>query len=329
MLRSTIPAALAAISIVCCSTPGARVVLESPVKALQAIVVSELEIGYDADAFESAKRTHDVLDALWRESSWHVITPREFRFLDPKSENFLHGTDLVIRARALGLDPRKLSMLTGIVSIREARGQATVTGGAGIAVGRDYQATVVVSLELLTMEGTPLVQVEHQRVIDPFAERPDYDDRPEIRAGIRRAVRELIKGCGHCFVATPRPAFVAYTNPVLLLDLPHAKGGTLRQQIAAAGPLERDQLLWRTMQYVWPDLDLPDAQRLSKAPPGACIAGEPQAGLRLGDCIIAIDGEPVDGVHSLGRALTGKSSPTLTVIGAEGRQRSVSYSPTP
>lgn len=317
--------ALGVLGLASCSASESRVEISPPPALLHAVAVMPLELAYDSEPFEAQRRTGDILAALWHRSGWTVLTPDEFAVRDPTTGDLLHGTDLVFRGRDLGLDPRRFAVLRSRASLREARGEATVAGEAGVAVGRDFASRAVVTLELVAMDSSPIADVEVIRDIEPFADRPDYDRLPVVRDAIGAAVDALVEACSGFVVSRPRPALPVFTNPAALLEARDARGRSLSQMIDARDPLERDQLLWRTMQYARPTLDLPEAQRLARTPLAACVGSQPPGPLAEGDCIVAVDDDPIDGVHALGRALATAGRHTLTVVTAAGQQRLVRW----
>ena len=286
------------------------IVTSPPPQPFAALVVAPMELTFVGEPFEAALRTEDVLATLWTASRFPVLTPGEVTLRQGRTD-VLHGSDVVLRAAALGVDPRRVALLTGRAALNEGKAQA-VTSGAGRGASSIYQGEVVVSLALFDAEGRLVGEVSERRDLDPFAEHPSADPRPELRDAIQTATRALAEACEDCFAQAPRPLLALRTNPAVILTRAGA-----RAALVAKPELERDQEMLPVMYYFDPELPLREAQRLFTAvQSGFCLLGNAPPALHAGDCVSAADGVPLDGPHPLARALARSGTVKLTVFAA-------------
>ncbi len=319
--------ALAALSMFGCRPQTLAVRLVPPPQPFAALVILPVEVSAPIDAADQERRGQDLLAALAQQAEWRVLGPRAFRLTDELAPDFLHGTDLVLRGRELGFDARQLLFARLRVALHEAHARAAASGPAGAAARSSYDGEVIVTLTLLDADGVDRGEITVREHNDPFAEHADWDDLPAARRAIVRAVEALVGACPGCVAARPALPFAVFVNPAVLLDARDDEGGSLRQTLAAVDALERDRLLWRTMQYLQPAISLEEARRLAAVPPGACVGETPPPGLEAGDCIIAAEGVTVDGPHALAWVLGRAEQVALTVIDTVGSSRIVLYPP--
>jgi hypothetical protein len=308
----------------CSGAPAVQVQVTPPAAKLSGLAVRSLVLHQRTDDFEGAKRTLDVLEALWRDTTWLLIGPDEFRPPRAGDRDFLRGSDLVLVARRLGVDPHRLAILEGSVSTRQAVGEAEVSG-RDVEVGHDFAGEVAITLSLYAVEGDLIGEVVHTVKLDPLAEKPEWDPRPELRAGLRQALTALTSACHDCFLPSWRPDFPITASPALLLTARDPAGRALRERIAAADPLEQDQLLWTSLMYVDPTLDLRAAQRHKRNPSAACIGEGAKPPLAAGDCIVRLNGEPFAGPHVLGQLLRAGGRVELSVVSPSGAARTIAF----
>lgn len=308
-----------------CAEPSANVKISVPANRFVALAVTDLRMPKGSPDFEAFKRTQDLLDALWAESTWTVLAPQDFRVLHPQGLDHpgpLTATDLVVRAEALQLDHQLFGLLSYGVSVRESAGQAHVSKGDDAGVGYHGSSDVVVALVMRDMAGKRVAEMEITRAVDPFADHPDYDARPELGEAVHDLTRQLIAACEGCVTAGARPAIDLRPSPSLILEATDEAGRTLRQHLETAGPLEHDQLLWTNMQYLDPGLELKAAKHHLETPSVACVTADVKAPFLAGDCITTLDGVRLPSRHAVARRLaTGPC--TVEVVGADGATRTV------
>jgi len=190
-------------------------------------------------------------------------------------------------------------------------------------VSRDYRGYADAALTLTSSDGRTLVEADSSVEIDPFAERPDYDDAPWLLTALTHAVTGLVSTSSDFVDAVPRPGFELFANPAILLGAPGRDGMTQREVIAAKDPLEAERLLWVTLQSLRPTLEPEEARRLATLPPAACVGSAPPPPLAAGDCVIEVSGAPITGPHELGRALARGQPLAVTVVDARGERRAL------
>ena len=307
-----------------CPAKTLEVRLIPPASTFDVVAVMPVEIAYAAAPGESKRRTHDVLSALWRQTTWRVLSPQQFRILDAQSPDLLTASDLILRGRDLGFDARRAIVLKTRVAMAEATGRAETSDGG---VGHDYQGRIDVHVTLLGMASQVLGEVHVIEQNDPFAERPEYDELPTVSAALERALNALLEACPSCIATIPRPDIDVFPNPASVLLERDDAGRSLRQILDATSGPERDVMLWQAMQYFRHDITLSQAKRLADVPPGACFGAKPVKGLEPGDCVIAAEGIGIDGPHALGWILSRGEQVALTIVDNVGTSRIVLVDP--
>lgn len=309
-----------------CASAGLKIVTRPVPEKLLLVAVAPVELRYDNAAFESERRTEDVLAELWESSAWPVLAPTEFMVLDLSAHDPIAGTDALVKARAMGVAGERVALLRTTISIREAQGRAVVHGATGTAVGGSYEATCAISVELHRAGGGLVASVDLDAPLDPFAEKPDWDDRPEIRAAVRRAANALIGACSEC--VEPAPAIQLATYPTASAIV-RAYRSRFRERVRVPSPsdgAEYDAAIWRVMQYFHPLISPEWARRLEGLPPGFCVASPAPPPFQAGDCVVAVAGAATTTPHAIrrARAVSKDEEVVLTVVGKNGVPRTVS-----
>ncbi len=310
-----------------CATSGRTLHLERPSTPLRAVAVRPARLRYAAEPFEVERRTADVTAALWSRTGWLIFEPGEIHVLDETERDPIRGTDLLLVARQHGLEASEVASLEITLSLREARGRALVTGHGLRATAGDQVTHAVVQLGIVAAGGRTLAEIELVHEVDPFAPRPDWDQRPWVREAVDRAVDVLIEAIDDGVRPTParpdlpigagRPSLSAILGPVPGLEPGAARLG------GDEGPDAEAQLLsWRVAQYFDPGIELTDALRLRSRPPGDCLGPEVPPPWRPDDCLVGVDGASVASLHALRRRLALSTRPVrVTVLGGDGRER--------
>ncbi len=213
------------------------------------------------ELFEVARRTEHLLDSLYERTRWRIVDPTGFSIRHPTQKDVIQRTDIVLRvannSASLGgpLNPEA----TGYLSVNLGRRQWQVDRNGR----KEWLGTVSVSGVLRAPDGSVLMDARVELPRDPFAERPDFDNAPEINAAIDQLVDAFAERCMGCVVPTLRPPYALKRSPAMAL-LWH-KGGTplkpaiLIQYAQKLDALSAEDFLWRAMQYVWPSLSVEDA----------------------------------------------------------------------
>ncbi|MBI5511468.1 MAG: hypothetical protein HY903_22135 [Deltaproteobacteria bacterium] len=307
-----------------CAHDAARVTVHRPAAPLSFVAVVDVELPEEPRPGEAARQTLALLDDLWEHSAWPCVASDQFHFLETPSLDFIHATDLVAIAARLGHAPKSFGVLRPRLSVREARGQAVVTGGARVARGHDYEGFADATVELFAADGRPIAAATATVKIDPFAPRPDNDDAPWLRQALQQATAALLAACSGCVRDVRRPSFELYANPAWVLR--HRDAG--RPPFAprpGADPLAAEHETWRLFSFLRPRLSLDDSRRLARLGPAVCVGDQPPAPLAAGDCVLTVDAVPVALPHQLGSiaAATSASTVSLTVAGPGGATRPV------
>lgn len=303
-------------------TPSARLTLAPPDNRITAVAVEPLRLDYAQEPYAPAQRTHQLLQLLWDESAWLVLGPHQFRELQPNRPP-LRGTNLVVVANQRDVDPHTVAVLSGRLSLREARSQAQLSGPGGRRSGHGYQGEVLAALTLQDINGAVIAESRTTEPIDPFAEADTVDPLPAATRALQRAARTLVEATGAFIEARRGADLPAATNPGVLLHAKSAQGATLARAVERAGPLRADQLLWSTLRFLEPEMSIGRAQALARAPEqalGWCFR-ERYWDLPAGTCVFRVDGTPVYGVHALGWLLRRSGPVTLDVVLPSGESR--------
>ena len=315
-------AAVLMIPTIGCQHSGAKVEVNRPPQPLQVVAVEPVLVHFPGRHAEAARQTLVLLDSLWRDSKWGVITPEEFKVLDPTSTDYLHATNLVVVTHDLGLDPKRFGVLKATLSAREAKGQAVVAGGGKVAIGRNYEGFIDAVLELTSADGKPLATATAVTRIDPFAQLPEHDEAPWIREALTTAARGRFAECVGCVVDAPRATFPLVANPAVV----YSRSGDFDQVTrgdVTDDRLERQQERWRFFQFFDPTCSVADAERLAKLGDSVCAGATAELPFQPGDCITAMNGRVYRSPHTLIRALKGSTSVMLDVVDKDGARRTV------
>lgn len=311
----------------CSTAPRIRVLdRATPRATLEIVAVAPVEIRYEGEVFERELRTEELSNELWSSSGWLILAPAEFSVFDPRLNDPLRQTDVALQISKLGLPARGFGALRTIISLREAEGGATVLGRGTRSSGASYEGEVVVRISLVGPDGTPIASVEVIQSIDPFADRPDENLRPEITEALASAVHVLVDQCegsvregsteGREVRLRPTPALLL--GSVETSTLPHSSSAIAREA-------DREILAWRLLRQLEPGISLDEAQRLAKLPPTVCVLGDraPEP-LLPGDCVLASGRDRILSPHALRRLRTIRKPPIeLTVLGRTGERRIV------
>ncbi len=314
-----------------CAGSNLRMEINPPPDPLRVVAMAPAQLRYGPSPYEIERRSEDVLAGLWASSAWPILSPTEFVVLDPDARDPLMGTDLLSRTRALRIAPEHIGVLKTKISLREAHGQAVVRGARGTAVGSGYQGTAVVTLELYSAGGRLVAEIETTEPLDPFAPKPDWDAKPEIRVAIARAVTELTRACRDCVTDGPTIALPP-THPSAATVV-RAYRNVLRNPATwtkTAEGAEHQLQVWRAMQYFDPTVGLERATGLDGRPAGFCFMPPVPPPLRAGDCVLAVDGTVSTSPHTLRRLVGlagGRRTFQLTVMGLDGVARTVPWAP--
>ena len=314
----------AAVALASCAARGPTVTVtrggDLAVGKLRLLVVYPVGFDHEVSPAETYRKTLDLLAGLGEGRGPALIAPWEYDLRNPRTNELSTASKALLRARQLGYAPETVGLLRVRVLRQVQRGSATIVSSTGQRRGQraaeDLRYTIVGEL----WRYFPMQELRELRCTvrhDPFAEHPDWDPVPALRAGVRavgREVRGILPGDPQASAAL---ALTTADSARPLLDLRGAAGGTLAEEVAAAGLLMGELKLWRIFQYLEPGISSAQARRLAELPPGvgvrAPLAAVSSGPLRVGDLITGVDGAPVRHTHELQRAWRGRRGRPLKV----------------
>lgn len=316
---------LGALSITSCAHGGAKtIVYEAPEKPFKVLAVFPAKIRYDKTSMvEDVHRTDDLLDALWKHSTWLTITPTQFRVIDEREKAALHGTDLVRTLRQLKFKPQDTAYLRLTLSTREKVGSARIRGKTGVKIGKEVDIKIVAILELYTLDGTLVAESEAITTHDPFGEYPDYDQKPAARDAITNALKGLVEECHDCFEEAFRAKHPTTTSPAIIMHSNTINNESFIDELKKVDPLERDFRLLLAMQYFQPQLTLPQSKILSKSSAGFCLGAAAKEPFTPFDCVTHINSKAINSVHELSQARPDLQELKLRAITPQGKKRTI------
>jgi len=303
-----------------CAGAPASLSIRAPAEPLRLLAVAPVVLRYEGDPYEAPRRSEDVLALLWRDTRWAILGPTEFMVLATGGADPIRNTDLMSKVRDLPLHPERVALLETVLSIREAQGRSEVRGERGTAVGAAIEQIAVVSMSVVSPRGL-VFEIEHTKPMDPFAERPDWDERPTMREALREATKILIDSLGPHLEPVEGPDLDAIPSPAVVLRGYRSDGrGT-------SARLEDELSSWRIAQYLDPAVTLAESARLARGALAFCVRGDPPYPLSAGDCVTAIDGHPAASPHALRRrrAFANGAALALTIVGADGLPRRATF----
>ena len=297
---------------------------QEPDEPFKAIAVFPAKIRYARDSIvEDIHRTTDILDTLWRHSTWLTIAPTQFRVVDEAEKSAMHGTDIVRTLKKLKLSSNNVAYLRTTLSAREKTASARVRTKLGVKVGQEVDVKIVASVELFAMDGTLLAESEAITKHDPFGSYPDYDQRPAARQANEQALKGLIDSCNDCFTEAYRGEFPIVSSPTTIMHSQTLSNDTFVNELKKVDPLEKDFRVLVAMQYYRPELTLSESQNLKKSSAGFCLASEAEAPFTPHDCITHINNKPISSVHQLSQAKVIAAPLKLKAITPKGKTRTV------
>ena len=250
---------------------------------IQAIAVEPIEIHLKDGHYQGPLRTEVLLNQLWTETPWLVIPPSLFKIVNKEQHHFLRRTNLIVPIRKFGLAQNGVGVLRISITRRRMSGKAAM---AGKSVRGDFEASLVISLELLDIAGDRLVDFELEAPYDPFEVAPGDDPYEALNEGLRAALREL---------GRVSKGKIAQNRP---LNLPLRPSPGSRLLRSAPNATEGVKLTLLTFGY--PQLPYASLKNYESTPTGACAVLSATGPLKQGDCIVAVNGSPLNSPHELG-----------------------------
>ncbi|MDY0061824.1 MAG: hypothetical protein RBU45_18580 [Myxococcota bacterium] len=303
---------------------------------LRVAVVQAVDLRWPCCAEDAYRKTSDLIAALSGGRDGDLILPEEVTFEDPRAETIASSSNGLYVARSLGYPPEETALVRVWVEPRVQRGTQQLVDDQGRirGAGALEEATYLVHGELWQYLPTRLLAAYQLTVRhDPFAPRPDWDERPVIR----EAVQELGQTIGGLLRRSdpPRPlpdlGLTFSENPVGVFD--HTAPGLepLTVALARLDPLEAEVRRLQAFQYFQPKITPELAARLARLPrgllvldPGPTLAG---LGLRRDDLLVGLGEVPLFWGAQLRRELRAGRSRELRV--RRGREELVLTLPTP
>ncbi len=313
----------------------------SPGAAVPARVVAVYPVGlrWNAPAYRSYELAMDEVGAILSGGRLSALGPTELKLMDPHSDSIYAATDLASTLAERGLRPDELVALRGWVERRETSDTELLVDTHGKPVGQRRNADVrlVIHEELLgPTPGAELAEVSAEVPVDPFADHPTWDDLPELRRWIARLTTELLDRARPRLGSVPRP--VSESGLELTLN-PRDEDGfvvdghpSLDVLLAQLGPVDREAARLDRLLYFDPLTPPTRGELFAKLPQGLFVdrvrsPAARAAGVRPGDLLVEIEGEPAAGPQTLLRWLSTKrpGEKLSLVVLRDGARQSLAF----
>ncbi|MHB1843749.1 MAG: PDZ domain-containing protein [Deltaproteobacteria bacterium] len=321
----------------CASIPMKGESLPGPTIPVRVVAVYPVGLRWSAPAYRSYELAMDEVRELLVLGRYSVLGPTELEVLDSHSDSIYAATNLASSLAERRLRPNDLVALRGWVERRETNDTELLVDQRGKPVGqrRNLDLRLVIHEELIgPTPGSILAEVSAEVPVDPFADHPSWDDMPELRGWVRKLVRRLFDLASARLADTPKAvidtgldlslnprdedAFVADGHPALDVLL------------ARLGPVDREAALLDRILYFEPSAPPARAGLFSRLPQGLYVdhVRSPAAkasGIRAGDLIVEIEGEPAAGEQTLRRWMTinGAGQSVRVVVLRDGARKTL------
>lgn len=265
----------------------------------------------------------DLIDVLQVEHEIPVIAPWEY---DPTGELAAAGSHqqtLLALAELSAVQVVDVALLDFRIEERRTERAVAVPAHMGGGVERQYDAELTVTLTLRGFPyGEELAWVALTFEDDPLSrEATAANPRPVVRDGVRRAADELarlIEARWDGDFPGEVPDLELLFNPRQMFDYEGGAGESLSSQLGTTDELDRMANRLVYYQYFDPEISGAELRLFERSPPGLLVRSlgdeaerDGQLGLRAGDFITQVEGEPVAGPQSLMRPFL------LTPVGQE------------
>jgi hypothetical protein len=241
-----------------------------------------------------------------------AIGPSEFRVLSPQSDQIFAATNLASGLVDRGLHPDEVLALRGWAEKREQAETKVAFDRAGkpAAQQRGVDVRLVVHEELLGPTAV-IAETWAEVPVDPFAEHPTSDDLPELRHWVIKLTEAVLAEAEPRLRTVSIPTDPGFTFQSTLRDEERfgSEGrASLEAELMPMDPLLRESALLDRVFYLYPDATPAEANALAQLPTGLLVGKvrseeATKSGLRTGDLITEVEGEPAVGPQTLHRWL--------------------------
>ena len=281
------------------------------------LVMAEPEFNFDHTPAEVYIRSLALVNELVLEHDLPVVAPWEADVL-PGTE-WPHGRHLFTEVVASnGLDTDQVLML--VFRIRQSGTQRVVRQpadfGGGTELSYDPEVTVELAIRHAHGEADLLsVAVEFQEDVYALPDDPDTaTDRPRLQEAVEVAAAVLALEFQEAFpgrsVGTGIDPAGLY-NASQIFSFGAGAGEPLENEWTEMDPLERRLVHFDWLRRVEPELSAEQAEFFEEVQPGVLLgAAHPELeshGVRAGDYVVGVNGNPALGLHTVERGflLTG------------------------
>ncbi|MBM4370034.1 MAG: hypothetical protein FJ098_00170 [Deltaproteobacteria bacterium] len=323
-----IAAALALLAFLAgCGVPGLRLSIHHRVQgrpAIRAVVLMPPEIALRAmKPWDPIEKTLDLAEHLSARHGLEVLAADEFRLLDPAAVvlDLRHETSIptALAARGLGVD-EALALRVALTENVQADATSISAGGEGegVETGRGFRTTLFLELEAYHVgSNEPVATLSMVREVDPARAVPDHDPAPWYRELLLEGADRLLDGAGG-LLRLPEPPgsdpWLLRAPPGDALDAGREGEPSFRERTAGLDPLLREAALMDRVRYREPGAGLGEQRVLAGLEGGLLVSRAPDcAGIRAGDRVLTVAGEPVNRVYQWRRAIRSGSVRPLEV----------------
>ncbi len=311
----------------CGGAPVRAEVTLGPILPARIVAVYPFMLRWDAPAYRSYELAMDEVDAVLATGLFAAAGPTEFSVRSFATDELLAATDVGDELPAWGVAPTSVLGLRGWAERRETTDSEILYDLRGRAAGgrRNAKVDFVIHEELLSPIAAPIAEVSAVVPVDPFGD--GLGD--SLDATLRRWTMKLTRAVLAAAAARLSTAAPVRDAGVDLLPSLRAEEGfslpgfrSLAEILAPKDPLDREAARLDRVAALNPGASPSLVATLARLPEGLYVtrvrsAAARAAGLRAGDLVTAVDGEPAAGRQTLLRHLSLAAAPgvvTLSVL---------------
>jgi hypothetical protein len=287
------------------------------------VAIYPFGLRWKAPAYRAYELAMDEVAVVLAGGTLGAIGPTEFQVRNTESDALFAATSLAGSLAAWGLRPENVLALRGWAERLEAADVEVLYDTAGKPIGQRRNADVklVIHEELLGPgPGGLVAEVSAVVPIDPFADHPSYDPDPELRRWVGKLTAAVLAAAAdrlHTVAQVTDPGFDLTLDPrdEETFELPGRPA--LATLLAAAEPVDKEAARLDRLMYFDPDLGPKEVELFERLPHGLYVTGvrsedAVKAGMKAGDLIVGVQGEPAAGEQTLRRWLS-RTEPGLPV----------------
>lgn len=294
---------------------------------------------WDAPAYLSYERAMTIVGEALATERLVVLGPTEFTIEELESQDVLNHSTLPAALAAHGVPPAEQLALRAWAEqrVQSQAHELYDPSGRKAGLARDEQATLVVHLEvILPAARRVLATLEATREVDLFADRAASDPLPELTETVRALTKKAFDALGPR-LAMPEKSrreagFTFATSDRPGIDFTLQARPPFSATLAKLDLLDRDVARLERYHALDPEATNRRCNVYDAQPYGLYIvhaeAPAAAAGLRDGDLVTAVDGEPALGPQVVARRLRADGAAMKLTV-ARGKDTAEVLAPLP